>query len=161
MNESASPAAHTALQVLRKHRFNAGLYECQCQDGLPEYRVIAMDWEDWTEHVAELIAEATARKITTAEELDGLPVGTVIRCVRARTPEHDEIFRRTANRRAPWLHLDPSDRQDDETTLESGHVLRWYGDLSVTVLHPGTILWPGGSAEQVSSTPMGPREPRS
>jgi len=75
------------------------------------------------------------RTITTEEELDALPEGSIIKCNKERSnPLWPDVFLNTGSSRDPWLHLDPSDRYDGENTVASAAVLRWFGDGKATVL---------------------------
>jgi len=89
--------------------------------------------------IAEAILAAGYRKprtVTTVEELDALPAGTLIACLNLN-PDWPSVFLNAGGSRTPWLHLDPGDRSDGETTLPSGEVLRWYGKGSAIVLREG------------------------
>lgn len=94
-------------------------------------------WEDLPNHDQVAVYRILTREpqqVTTEEELDALPEGTLIACVKAN-PKWPDVFLHTGSSRAPWLHLDPSDREDGETTTTSGAVLRWHGNGSATVMH--------------------------
>lgn len=78
--------------------------------------------------------------ITNADALDALPAGTILRCVKAKAnPDWPDVFLHTGSKRKPWLHLDPSDRDDGDDTEYSEAVLRWHGDGSAVILHVGTV----------------------
>lgn len=101
-------------------------------------------WEAYA--LAAVTAFQTAMVLTTIGELDALPSGSIIMCVKkGSNPDWPELFLNAGSRDAPWLALDPSDRDDGEVTLHSGTVLRWHGEGSVTVLRLGGPDYFGGS----------------
>ncbi|MHC6175448.1 hypothetical protein [Glutamicibacter sp. X7] len=65
--------------------------------------------------------------VTTVEELEALPYGTVIIATGGQRllPEHPELFAKVSFHGRPWQTLDPSDRNDGEDTESSGTVLKW------------------------------------
>lgn len=71
------------------------------------------------------------RTVTTVEELDALVGGTIIRTVKSKHNPHGLCFEKYGKE---WLALDPADREDGETTIPSGAVLRFYWAHSITVL---------------------------
>ena len=86
---------------------------------------------------AALAAADKAATITTVEGLDALPVGTLVMCANVN-PTWPAVFLHTGSKRDPWLALDPSDRDDGETTLDSGTILTWHGKGTARVIHWGT-----------------------
>ncbi|WNM64523.1 hypothetical protein SEA_MIDNIGHTRAIN_36 [Arthrobacter phage MidnightRain] len=93
---------------------------------------------------AEAVLAAGYRKpqqVTTVEELEALPAGTLLRCLRVyQNPEWPTVFLHAGSKRMPWLNLDPGDRDDGEVTVESGYVLRWHGTESVTVIYSPAVV---------------------
>ena len=74
--------------------------------------------------------------VDSVEELDALPHGTVIMATGGRwNPSHPELFLKCGYSHAPWLALDPSDRDDGENLESSGAVLRWRCDGEARVLY--------------------------
>ncbi|UUX60156.1 hypothetical protein [Glutamicibacter halophytocola] len=74
--------------------------------------------------------------VKSEEELDALPQGTVIMATGGRwDPEHPELFLKCGFKWAPWMALDPSDRNDGENTESSGAVLKWRCDGEARVLY--------------------------
>lgn len=72
------------------------------------------------------------RTITTVEELDALPEGTLI-----STPCNNPLYRNVFRKAWAdgWLDLDPSDREDGEITETAAALLRWNSkDGTATVL---------------------------
>lgn len=76
--------------------------------------------------------------ITEAAALDALPEGSLIGSVKIN-PNWPDVFMHTGNKNQPWLHLDPSDRDDGEATLFSDELLRWHCSGSATILHLGIV----------------------
>lgn len=76
--------------------------------------------------------------ITDAAALDALPEGTLILCFKVN-PNWPDVFIHTGNKSQPWLHLDPSDRDDGENALFSEALLRWHSNGAATILHLGII----------------------
>lgn len=75
-------------------------------------------------------------EVNTVEELDQLPHGAVIMATGGNwNPEHPELFLKCGYKHAPWMALDPSDRDDGENLESSGAVLRWRCDGEARVLH--------------------------
>lgn len=109
------------------------------RDELAEVIKPAAAYDFWPQKAAELALAAGYRKprqVTTVEELDVLPAGTLIACVNLN-PNWPSVFLNVGGIRAPWLHLDPGDRDDGESTMPSGEVLRWHGHGTATVLRVG------------------------
>lgn len=74
--------------------------------------------------------------VNSVEELDALPHGTVIMATGGRwNPSHPELFLKCGYSHAPWMALDPSDRDDGENLESSGAVLRWRCDGEARVLY--------------------------
>ncbi|MGP5381620.1 hypothetical protein ACTXL8_05470 [Glutamicibacter arilaitensis] len=75
-------------------------------------------------------------EVNSVEELDALQRGTVIMATGGNwNPEHPELFLKCGYKHAPWMALDPSDRDDGENLESSGAVLRWRCDGEARVLH--------------------------
>lgn len=75
-------------------------------------------------------------EVNSVEELDALPHGTVIMATGGNwNPEHPELFLKCGYKHAPWMALDPSDRDDGENLESSGAVLRWRCDGEARVLY--------------------------
>lgn len=74
----------------------------------------------------------TRKLVSSAVELDALPKQTVIRAATKRNPKFADYFERFLS---GWIHLDPGDREDGESTVPSEVVVNWYGDESITVVY--------------------------
>lgn len=73
--------------------------------------------------------------VNSVEELEALPHGTVIMATGGNwNPEHPELFLKCGYSHAPWMALDPSDRDDGENLESSGTVLKWRCDGKARVL---------------------------
>lgn len=80
--------------------------------------------------------------LTTAEEMDALPEGTLI-LVPCTNPDYPSIYRKVW--RGEWLELDPSDKEDGSVGSHAETVLRW-----CSADHTVTVLWVPGVARACS-----------
>lgn len=76
--------------------------------------------------------------LTSAEEMDALPEGTLI-LVPCTNPDYPSIYRKVW--RGEWLELDPSDKEDGSCGSHAETVLRWS-----SADHTVTVLWVPGVA---------------
>ena len=89
------------------------------------------------EDLAPVIAAVEARSrlprpVTTVEELDALPVGSIVLVTSGRRPTAD-IFQKFYTGSRAWVEMDPSDREDGQNILESVVLLASYRGEEVTV----------------------------
>ncbi|AYB69144.1 hypothetical protein KNU10_gp12 [Gordonia phage Foxboro] len=87
--------------------------------------------------------------VTTVEELNALPEGTVIRAEEIR--EKDHLHGRPwtigtyleKSRRNEWLELNPSDRMDGEETVDPEFVIRYRArnGRCLILWKPGELPW--------------------
>jgi len=79
---------------------------------------------------------AALPEVTSVEELDQLPQGAVIMATGGQwNPDYPELFLKAGYTHAPWLALDPSDRDDGENLESSGATLKWRCDGAARVLY--------------------------
>ncbi|MFJ2144385.1 hypothetical protein ACIOJF_03685 [Glutamicibacter sp. NPDC087831] len=132
LNPDAIEAGAKAL-FLRERKYHTPSIEC------PE----PPNWEDLTETSMEhyrgnarAVLAVAQPVVNSVEELDALPHGTVIMATGGRwNPGHPELFLKCGYAHAPWMALDPSDRDDGENLESSGAVLRWRCDGEARVLY--------------------------
>lgn len=114
-------------------------------DDRDELAQIVFDHADWSDSLASAEGAADAilaagyrktRTVTTDEELEALPKGTLIRAVEERLMSRDigRVFENIGGR-YPWLELDPGDRSDGEDAYPSMTIRYIFGKGSITVLH--------------------------
>ncbi|WP_019204543.1 hypothetical protein [Tsukamurella sp. 1534] len=92
------------------------------------------------EELLRLAQTAAARRVETADDMDALPDGTVIRAERIVEGRRRSIGYYFERRGKTWTDMDPSDRSDGEDTFRSRDV-RAYCDGTITV------LWTPGAGE--------------
>ena len=76
-------------------------------------------------------------------ELDALPEGTILRCRLATGPassNHAAIFERFGTATRPWLEMDPSDREDGETTWPSSALLAPHLYREILVIYTPPVI---------------------
>lgn len=74
-----------------------------------------------------------SRTVTSAEELDALPEGTLIFTPNTN-PDYPSVFRKVG--RNQWSDQDPGDRSDGEDTTTAAGLLRWESKD-----HTAVVLW--------------------
>lgn len=94
-----------------------------------------MEFSEDAQLIGELARElekAQPRIITTAEELDALPEGSII-LTPSTNPNYPSVFRKVW--RGEWLELDPGDKSDGEYGIVAEGLLRWDSkDHTATIL---------------------------
>ncbi|NQD40528.1 hypothetical protein [Glutamicibacter halophytocola] len=130
LNPDALEAAAKALLAVQQPEVSADYaWNVQFEDGRDELR------NEASAAVSAYLAVAQP-VVNSVEELDALPVGTVIMATGGRwNPGHPELFLKCGYAHAPWMALDPSDRDDGENLESSGAVLRWRCDGEARVLY--------------------------
>ncbi len=79
-------------------------------------------------------------KITTAEQLDALPVDSLIRALsHPKQGGPGAVFEKIYSNQ--WLELDPGDRYDGENSTDSVTIMRIYGAGVFLVYQPGLRVW--------------------
>lgn len=79
-------------------------------------------------------------KITTAEQLDALPVNSLIRALHhPKQGGPGSVFEKIYSNQ--WLELDPGDRYDGENSTDSAAIVQIYGAGVFLVYHPGLRVW--------------------
>ena len=101
-------------------------------------RIALGELNSWDVAEAAITAYLAAAlpEVTSVEELDQLPQGAVIMATGGQwNPDYPELFLKAGYAHAPWLALDPSDRDDGENLESSGAILKWRCDGSARVLY--------------------------
>lgn len=79
-------------------------------------------------------------KITTAEQLDALPVDSLIRALsHPKQGGPGAVFEKIYSNQ--WLELDPGDRYDGENSTDSVTIMRIYEAGVFLVYQPGLRVW--------------------
>lgn len=82
--------------------------------------------------------ETEATRVAAAALLDSLPEGSIIKTLKKHgNPAWPTVWLNTGSHRDPWLCLDPSDREDGESTHPTMYVVRHEGTASITILDHG------------------------
>lgn len=128
-------------QQLGRHTSRCKEGGCRDESGEPLHRILdryneVKDIIKATGLLASRPAEFYVGQVIIDEKvLDQLPFGTIIMGARDRfNQDYPELFRNSGSKDRPWMHLDPSDRDDGEATEHSGTVLRWRLDGKAVIL---------------------------
>lgn len=128
-------------QQLGRHTSRCKEGGCKDVSGEPRHRILdrynaVKDIIKSSELLASRPAEFFVGQVIVDDKvLDQLPFGTIIMGARDRfNQDYPELFRNSGSKDRPWMHLDPSDRDDGEVTEHSGTVLRWRLDGKAVIL---------------------------
>ena len=92
------------------------------------------DWEQarLTAHALHEKGYRLPKVITTAEELDALPVGTIVRAT-SNLPWTATVFEKASTGGSrTWVSITYSARYSETTSVDSGELLRPFNDLAAT-----------------------------
>lgn len=83
------------------------------------------------EECIEKIERLRPAPITNLEQLDALPIGSLIRVLSHPERVPGEVLEKVGKE---WLILDPSDRDDGEHTIPAANIIHFLGKAGIFVL---------------------------